>query len=118
MNLRWRTVADTPEQLARKRFDALLASGQVEMGRMSYDRPTVLTWPRSTEGAFDGRLRVGAFCSISEGVTVALGGEHHAEWMTTYPMRIKYHLPGAEFDGHPWSRGDVVIGNDVWIQNS
>ena len=24
-------------------------------------------------------------------------------------------MDGAFDDGHPWSKGDVVIGNDVWI---
>ena len=43
-----------------------------------------------------------------------LGGEHRTDWVTTYAFT---HLfPEATgFKGHPRTKGDVVIGNDVWI---
>jgi carbonic anhydrase/acetyltransferase-like protein (isoleucine patch superfamily) len=33
-------------------------------------------------------------------------------------LRIWFDLPGACKDGHPRSKGDTVIGNDVWIGRS
>ena len=44
-----------------------------------------------------------------------LGGNHHSEWVSTFPFRAFYDLPGAYEDGQPWTKGPVNIGNDVWI---
>jgi acetyltransferase-like isoleucine patch superfamily enzyme len=52
-------------------------------------------------------LRVGKFCSIANGLTILLGGEHRTDWITTYPFH--------ESMEHPNPKGDVTIGNDVWI---
>lgn len=60
------------------------------------------------------QLVIGSFCSIAEDVTIFLGGEHRPDWITTYP----FNAVDARFRdivGHPHSKGDVVIGNDVWI---
>jgi acetyltransferase-like isoleucine patch superfamily enzyme len=59
-------------------------------------------------------LRIGAFCSIVDGVQIFLGGEHRTDWVTTFPFSAKW--PAAKhIVGHPSTKGDVVIGNDVWI---
>ncbi len=71
----------------------------------------VRTWG---EGA---SLTIGQFCSLDPPITVMLGGEHHTEWISTYPFG---HIYAAAIGvppvvGHPTTRGDVVIGNDVWV---
>lgn len=77
------------------------------IGDGTYGRPNVLFWPQAT-------LRIGKYCSIANDATILLGGEHHLEWITTYPFNVlrdeARHLPG-----YPLTRGDVTIGNDVWI---
>lgn len=79
-----------------------------QRGRGTYGHPTVLDWG---EGA---KLSIGAFCSIANGVTILLGGEHRTDWVTTYPFSELW--PGARhIKGHPKTKGDIVIGNDVWI---
>ena len=79
-----------------------------DVGRATYGDPLVHDWG---EGA---RLRIGAFCSIADGVQIFLGGEHRPDWVTTYPFNAMW--PSAEsFKGHPATKGDVTIGNDVWI---
>lgn len=79
-----------------------------EIGEWTYGNPRVLSWD---EGA---KLRIGRFCSIAQDVTILLGGEHRVDWVTTYPFSALF--PEAErFPGHPLSKGDVTIGNDVWI---
>ena len=63
-------------------------------------------------------LRIGKFCSITEGVVVFLGGNHRIDWFTTYPFGHIHEstFPKIKRDhGHPSTKGDVVIGNDVWI---
>lgn len=57
---------------------------------------------------------MGAFCSIASGVQILLGGEHRPDWITTFPFNVLWEA-GQDVDGQPLSKGDVVIGNDVWI---
>ncbi len=80
---------------------------QYEIGRGTYGHPRVFAYPN------DARLKIGAYCSIAADVAIFLGGEHHPEWVTTFPFGAlwKEH----EHPEQPRSRGDVVIGNDVWI---
>lgn len=80
------------------------------MGRQSYHRPRVEWHVGDT-----GRVRVGAFCSIHHTVIVFTGGEHRPDWVTTFALRERYRLPGAFESGLPHSRGDVVLGNDVYV---
>lgn len=51
---------------------------------------------------------------IREEVVFLLGGEHRADWITTYPFNALFG-EGAHITGHPSSKGDIVVGNDVWI---
>ncbi len=79
-----------------------------EIGAWTYGRPKVQRFDRTT------RLRIGAFTSIADGVRILLGGEHRPDWVSTYPLHV--FVPGvAPVAGHPTSKGDIVIGNDVWI---
>lgn len=80
----------------------------VPMGRGSYGRPRVLSWG---EGA---TLSVGNFCSIAEGVTIFLGGEHRTDWVTTYPFNVLWES-ARHYTGHPRSKGNVRVEHDVWI---
>lgn len=78
------------------------------VGRFSHGEPTVLRW---TEKA---TLNIGSFCSIAKGVTIIVDGEHNPAMVSTYPFNwvLKEF---KNFPGHPSTKGDVVIGNDVWI---
>lgn len=80
------------------------------MGPHSYGSPRVRVYAGSTA-----RVHVGAFCSIGSDVEFLTGGYHHPEWVSTYPFRIRLGLSGAFEDGQPATRGDIVVGNDVWI---
>lgn len=97
----------------------LMAAGILTVGPHTYGDPLLLLFSRSADDlARDGgRVRIGDYCSIGGDVEIYTGGNHRVDWVTTYPMRIKFGLPGARRDGHPATRGDVVIGNDVWIGN-
>lgn len=61
------------------------------------------------------RVRIGAYCSIASDVEFGAGGDHRTDWISTYPFRIRWNMPGAYQDGHPRSQSDIVVGNDVWI---
>ena len=78
-----------------------------EFGEWTYGQLRVLSWRT------DSRLRVGRYCSIGGGVTIIVDGQHRLDWVTTYPMRL---VAGeASPPGQIASKGDCVIGNDVWI---
>ena len=85
---------------------------QYEIGRGTYciGKPQlkIYTWG---EGAV---LKMGSFCSIAVGVKIYLGGEHRIDWGTTYPFN-RLWLAAKKVTGHPKTKGDVIIGNDVWI---
>lgn len=84
----------------------------VEIGDFTYGFPIVRSWG---EGA---RLRIGKFCSIGEHVQIYLGGNHHTDWLTTYPFNVllKDQFPGIDGECAA-TKGNVTIGNDVWIAN-
>jgi len=82
-------------------------------GKYTYGRPKIYSWTENT------KLKVGNFCSISENVTIYLGGNHRIDWVTTFPFGTIHQNVFNNFnvdeEGHPFTKGDVIIGNDVWI---
>ena len=52
-------------------------------------------------------------------VEILLGGNHRVDWATTYPFSALTGLwPSApETDDYHGSRGDVTIGDDVWLRS-
>jgi acetyltransferase-like isoleucine patch superfamily enzyme len=81
-----------------------------EIGRYSYhNKLSVISHPEA-------RLTIGKFCSIAPDVRIFLGDEHRTDWVTTYPFgTVHKDVFGERITGHPATKGDVIIGNDVWI---
>lgn len=83
---------------------------QYDIGDWTYGTPEVRHW---YEGA---KLKIGKFCSIAEGVLFLLGGGHHTEWVTTYPFNLlAEETKGQGYPETPYTKGNIIIGNDVWI---
>jgi len=80
---------------------------QYEIGRGSYGLPLIHP---SHGGA---TLKIGAFCSISSNVQIYLGGNHRSDWVTTSPLNIFFEQKNNLV--HETTKGNVNIGNDVWI---
>ena len=76
----------------------------------SYNSPYGIGTYGNPEVLFDSKanLKIGNFCSISDDVTILLGGEHEINTISSYPFTLKNHH----------TKGDVTIGNDVWIGQS
>ena len=80
------------------------------IGFGTYGRPNILDWNDGTE------LTIGKYCSIARDVKILVGGEHHSEWVTTYPLReLGGYNTGHEISKTTRSKGNIVIMNDVWI---
>jgi len=84
---------------------------QISIGAFTYGTPHVKNYDQKT------KLYVGKYCSFAAQVTILLGGEHRIDYATTYPFSdIPSPWPEAEkITDMTYSKGDVLIGNDVWI---
>jgi acetyltransferase-like isoleucine patch superfamily enzyme len=84
--------------------------GRVSIGRHTYGAPLVRWWGEPAN------LSIGKYCSIADDVEIFLGGNHRIDWVSTYPFPAFGAWPEAKHvGGHPATRGDVAIGNDVWL---
>lgn len=83
---------------------------QWEIGDHSYGKPIV-------ESEDIASLKIGKYCSIGRNVTLTLGN-HITHTATTYPFTsLRNYWPGARRDAiadHN-TKGEIIIGNDVWI---
>lgn len=100
----------------------LITSPLIEVGEFSYyddpEHATEFETRNVTHHYGPERLVIGRFCAFAAGVTFIMNGANHRmSGVSTYPFPIM---------GQPWSehsdlvtdlpsRGDTVVGNDVWI---
>jgi len=79
-----------------------------EIGIGTYGLPEVHDWQEGST------LKIGAYCSISADVHIFLGGQHRTDWVSTFPFPafVEEALGIPCYGG---TRGDVVIGSDVWL---
>ena len=63
------------------------------------------------------KLIIGKFCQIASGATFIMnGGNHATKGISTFPFQIFGGIWADAMDGKPYpTKGDTVIGNDVWI---
>jgi acetyltransferase-like isoleucine patch superfamily enzyme len=80
------------------------------IGKHTYGRPNIHSWD------VNAKVTIGNFCSLAENLNIYLGGNHRTDWVTTFPFGHMFQHIFNKFDGtgHPMSKGDVNIGNDVW----
>lgn len=71
-----------------------------EHGTYGADKIEIFQWG---EGA---KCYIGKYCSVADHVKVFLGGDHHVNWVSTFPHRQQ--------NG---TKGDIRIGNDVWLSH-
>lgn len=80
----------------------------VEIGKNTYGAIQVLDY-----GHKDVKLKIGSFCSIAKNVIFMTAGGHHLDTLSTFPWEAYFGemLPKNE----NLSKGDIVIGDGVWI---
>lgn len=85
-----------------------MATPALKMGEYTYGKPRV---HRITDRF---HVEIGKFCSIAPGVNILLDMDHRIDWVSAYPFGEK--IEGIDkTNEHPTSKGNVIIGNDVWI---
>ncbi|MDD5704163.1 MAG: CatB-related O-acetyltransferase [Dehalococcoidales bacterium] len=89
----------------------LLEPELFSIGIGTYGHPLIHIWDKRT------RLIIGKFCSISDGSEFVLGGNHLKSCITTYPLESYLNAtPQSEYiEDYTSTKGDIIIGNDVWI---
>ena len=78
----------------------------VKVGKGSYGELNVVSFGEKT------KMTIGNYVSISEEVTFLLDVEHYTDRISTYPFRVKM-LKECKFEA--FSKGDIVVDDDVWI---
>lgn len=103
-NWLWRKQNPHNFTTVERRFDI----DCVQVGKNTYGGLYVLT-----DGANDNKtkLRIGSYCSIAPQVIFVLSSDHPLHCLSTYPFKAK--LVSGEKEAI--SKGDIIIGDDVWI---
>ena len=57
------------------------------------------------------KLEIGNFCSIAPDVVFIVESDHYLNKFSTFPFQVKCLHGGAE----AISKGDIIVGDDVWI---
>ena len=101
----------------------IITNPQIIVGDYTYydDPDTVHNFEKNVLYLFEfmkDRLIIGKFCQIATGVRFIMNGSNHAmDGVSTYPFKVF----GKSWQSAPMnvmSKGDIEIGNDVWIGNS
>lgn len=77
----------------------------VQVGKYSYG---ILDIHDFKDGS---KLKIGNFCSFGRNTFICLGGEHEYRTLSTYPFESKISNKIIT----SFSKGDIVINDDVWI---
>ena len=80
----------------------------VEVGVKTYGGLFVINQTQNK----DIKLRIGHYCSIANGVSFILAGEHNRDTLSTFPYKAKVINPGSKEAG---SKGNIIVQDDVWI---
>lgn len=80
---------------------------RVSVGNGTYGVINVIQFDNNSNG----NLRIGHFCSIAPEVSFVIDGEHNYKYVSTYPFKQRY-LDGQDVSE---SKGNIDVGDDVWI---
>lgn len=78
---------------------------RVSVGKKSYGKLKIYMWDDLS------KIKIGNFVSIGEDTKFILGGNHSTNIFSTYPFKVKYNFEKFE----AYSKGDIIIEDDVWI---
>ena len=80
---------------------------KVNVGNYTYGGIHIYSFNNPSE-----KLSIGNFCSIAENVTFILGGEHHSNYISNYPCKTRLKINDIIDRA---SKGEITVGDDVWI---
>ena len=80
----------------------------IVIGEFTYGNPQINRWNDKY------KVKIGKFCSLSQNITIIVDGNHRLDWVSTYPFGRRINDINQN-PQHPVGKGDIIIGNDVWI---
>lgn len=101
----------------------IITNPQIIVGDYTYydDPEDVYNFEKNVLYLFDfigDKLIIGKFCQIATGVRFIMNGSNHAmSGFSTYPFKVFGGKWSSKDPMQVVSKGDTVIGNDVWIGN-
>ena len=101
----------------------IIKSPQISVGDYTYydDPQDIYNFEKNVLYLFEfmnDKLIIGKFCQIATGVRFIMNGSNHAmDGVSTYPFKV-FGDAWAEAHMNVVSKGDTIIGNDVWLGNS
>jgi virginiamycin A acetyltransferase len=101
----------------------IIKSPQIIVGDYTYydDPEDIYNFEKNVLYLFEfmrDKLIIGKFCQIATGVRFIMNGANHAmDGISTYPFKV-FGKAWSEVPMNVVSKGDTVIGNDVWLGNS
>lgn len=101
-NKKWRKINSHNFTTMGKNFPFEI----VKVGKGTYGALNIYYWGSENEG-----VEIGNYCSIARGVTFHLGGNHRFDTFSSYPFKTRY----VDGKNEAWSKGRIVIKDDVWI---
>lgn len=78
----------------------------VEVGKYTYGSLEIYSWNNKNE-----KLIIKNYVSIASGVKFLLGGNHYLDRISTYPFKVKF----GNYTSEAWSKGAIIIEDDVWL---
>ena len=83
----------------------------VDIGEFTYGIPAIY-YPDA-----DATLTIGRYCSMAHDISFYLKMDHRPDWVTTYPFSGLPHIypEAGRIPGHPYTKGPITVGSDVWI---
>ncbi|MEJ0104613.1 MAG: CatB-related O-acetyltransferase [Bacteroidota bacterium] len=100
---RWRKINQHNQTIATTFFPI----EKIKIGNHTYGDLHIISYGEENEG-----LEIGHYVSIANKVQFLLGGNHYYKRFTTYPFINKF--VDADYV-ETWSKGKIIIGDDVWI---
>jgi virginiamycin A acetyltransferase len=100
----------------------IIKNPNIEVGDFTYydDFENVENFEKNVRYHFDftgDKLKIGKFCMIASDVSFIMNGANHlTEGLSSYPFAVFGGDWEAAMEGKTYpNRGDIVVGNDVWL---
>ncbi|OBR68463.1 hypothetical protein A7K91_21320 [Paenibacillus oryzae] len=101
--IKWRIKNKSNSTIPRRIFNRNVVS----VGKYTYGSLNIFTYGSENEG-----LEIGSYVSIASGVKFILGGNHHLDTISNFPIKNKVLFQSCV---ESTSKGKIKIEDDVWI---
>lgn len=98
----WKKKNKKNETIPKNIFDERF----VHVGEKTYGELTVIQFN------FHAHLTIGSYCSIAQNVSFILEAEHFTNTLSSFPFKV---LETQSKKNEAFSKGDIIIDDDVWI---